>query len=318
MGVCCGKGKPKGAKKYEPAAKTGDGLVEVVSPPIPATNPTATQTGEIGGFDKTIITNSYLREIGRGHIYGLPDAPILSDDKSNKRGPSNYPAPPVPQKFVPNPDKMPPVDERNRDLHPTLINIYNPAVPPPQNNETPDPPKSLKVVVSPPANRKPEPAGPAMAGQLQEIAERTEVTKTISVISKIHADNSPQMPSVIELKPLPDVLPTINKAHFESVTSKVILLNPSTLNIELPQKLAFVTSIRPLPSVGPGAFEFISCSQVFTTGLDQNTATLGVSKPDSKVGLTRLSHMVELPAAIQAHHGRIHQERACVGLPQEC
>lgn len=318
MGVCCGKVDPKVDKKDEAPPKQDSKPVPVIPPQNSPVDPTATQTGGMGGYDKTILTDSYMKEIGGGHIFGPPGAPISIHDKVKEKASPNYPPPPVPQKVLPNPKDMPEIDRRNTDLHRTPINIYNGAVPPAPNNPTSEAPDPNKIPVSPPANvKQPKPVGPTVADQLQVIPEGDEAIKTISVISKIHVDNLPHQPSVAELKFVPNVLPDINKAHFQFVTSRIVLLNPSTLNIDLPQGAAYVRSIRPLPSVGEGAFEFISCNQVFTTGLDQKSAARGVSKPDGKFGLSRFPDMVQLPATFQAHDGRVHQGLTCVGLPQK-
>lgn len=306
MGICCGTNSKKPEVKYEPSQAHGQKgtkqTIDAQNPPSSDQNgATATQTGLAGGHEKTLITESYLNELGGGHLYGIPGAPILKDDKSKKNIPSNHPSPPVPEKVLPH--HMPQVDLQKPDLPPNLIQIWNGTA-----RQTPNSPafeyhEPQKIVVSPPVNPKPEPTDRHHRAPLEVIQEKSEKHKTWTVISVMEADNSPQKPSIVELKPVPEVLPGINKAHFDSVTSKIMLLNPSTLKIEAPEAIAHINSIRPLPWVGPDAFDFISCNHVLTTGLGQNSAVLGAGKPDGRIGVSRFGHLVQLPAAFQTCYG---------------
>lgn len=281
MGVCCGKDDKKPKLYAVPPAQEQP----TVKKPNPPQDPLATGNPAQAGHDKTVITTSYLNELGGGHIYGVPNAPIQILDKKDKipqeNNHQNYPVPPQNPKIIPDPNRMPAVDDRNRNIHPSIPDSH--SLP----NESP---QLTKVIVSPREGGNAHLA----KGQLDVVVEKPEEQKTISIISiRNEVVNLLQKPTIIELKQVPDTLPAINKPHFDSITSKMILLNPSTLNIKLPgDRLTYVNSIRALPWTDPNTFDFISANQLYTAKLSTDSAIAGIEQPLGNLLLIRWTYLV--------------------------
>ena len=87
-------------------------------------------------------------------------------------------------------------------------------------------------------------------------------------------------PSILPLKPLPNRLSPVTDKVFESVTRKIKLLHPTTLQIDIPANKRFMNSIRPTPWLSPQAFELLSATEVLQVGGRQyQSAAVEIHKP---------------------------------------
>ena len=279
MGVCCGKND----KVKEPVLVAAVDPTPPAGPPISSSNliheKGATQTGATLATGLPNGLDSLMGDQIPGfHIYGGGghSKPVSPNDKPKSPPEPNYPKPEYP-KFVPDPQRQPGIDHRNRAIHPSF-NPQDPHVPnPPAAPTSPTGGPNIVIKVdNGPFNPMKKDRLPENLNVLPAIPENE---KTVPVESR----NLIEVPQIaLSLKPLPSRLPPAPESKFRHVTGGIKLLHPTTLQIDIPANKRFINSIRQTPWSQADAYEFLSAGEVLMASQNLQTATVSISKPSSR------------------------------------